>query len=161
MFSTRLLTLASALLLSASTSLVHAAPSAVHPVNFEVYAPHVTTPSASSVWAVGDNQLVQWDTSSLDDAGKNATGMIFLGYLTPNETSEHLYIDHPLASGFKLGDGQANVTVFDVPTRDSYIVVLLGDSANRSDKFTINGSSASSTATPTESAIVVAPTPSA
>ena len=94
MFTPRFLTAFTALLASTSVS---AAPSviaerAVQPVNLEVYAPHVTNPSASSVWNVGETQLVQWDTSKLDDAGKNANGVIFLGYLTPNETSEHLYI---------------------------------------------------------------------
>lgn len=95
MFSPRFLTAFSALLL-ASTS-VSAAPSViaertVQPVNLEVYAPHVTLPSAESIWNVGDIQLVQWDTSKLDSVGKNASGVLFLGYLTPNETSEHLYI---------------------------------------------------------------------
>ena len=34
-----------------------------------------------------------------------------------------MIVDRPLASNFKLGDGQVNATVFDVPTRSTYIVV--------------------------------------
>ncbi|KAI0771382.1 hypothetical protein BC629DRAFT_1595623 [Irpex lacteus] len=146
MFSPRFLTAFSALLL-ASTS-VSAAPSViaertVQPVNSRC-TPHALPPSAWSIWNVGRPNSCSGTLASSTALERTRAGAL---------------LGPPLGVELQLGDGAANVTVFDVPTRDSYIVVLLGDSANRSDKFTINGSSASASSTPTDSAVIVAPTP--
>lgn len=67
-------------------------PSSIQPHEFEVYAPPVTAPNASSVWNVGDTQTVAWDTSKIDDQGLNTTGYLLLGYYVPGDDSEHLDI---------------------------------------------------------------------
>jgi hypothetical protein len=45
--------------------------------------------------------------------------------------------DHPLAEGFDIRDSQRTIRVPDVPPRNNYIVVVMGDSGNRSPEFTI------------------------
>jgi hypothetical protein len=45
--------------------------------------------------------------------------------------------DHPLAEGFDIRDGHRTIRVPDVPPRNNYIVVVMGDSGNRSPEFTI------------------------
>ncbi|KAI0695995.1 hypothetical protein BC835DRAFT_1272477 [Cytidiella melzeri] len=140
MFGARFLTVVSAILLATAAN---AAPGVVartvKPVEFEVFAPPVTEPTTGTVWSAGQVQTVTWDISGLDDAGKNTTGFLLLGYTIPGDTSgnEHLNITNPLANGFKLGDGAVNVTVPSVVPRDTYIVVLLGDSGDASKPFTI------------------------
>jgi len=62
-------------------------------------------------------------------------GRILLGWLADN--SMNLQMDSPLAEGFWLRDGQADITVPSVPERNDYIVVLMGDSGNQSPTFTI------------------------
>lgn len=49
-----------------------------------------------------------------------------------------LYADDPLATGFPITMGRAEITVPSVTTRNSYILVLFGDSGNASPRFTIN-----------------------
>ncbi|KAJ7677471.1 hypothetical protein B0H17DRAFT_1079256 [Mycena rosella] len=97
-----------------------------------VYAPPILNPTADSVWKVGEVETVTWNATGIP-AG--VTGMIMLGYLTPD--SEHLSVT--LASGFNLTDEKVNVTVPAVVSRTNYIVVLFGDSGNISPQFTIQG----------------------
>ncbi|KAJ7442613.1 hypothetical protein FB451DRAFT_1297020 [Mycena latifolia] len=107
-----------------------------------VYDPPILSPTSDSVWVVGEVETVTWNATGIP-AG--VTGMIRLGYLTPD--SEHLSVT--LASGFNLTDEKVNVTVPAVVSRTNYIVVLFGDSGNASPEFTIlasNGTSASSAA---------------
>ena len=48
-----------------------------------------------------------------------------------------------LAEDFNLDDGEVEVTLpSDVATRDDYIIVLFGDSGNKSDRFSITGTAA-------------------
>ncbi|KAF7791405.1 hypothetical protein EIP86_002419 [Pleurotus ostreatoroseus] len=157
MFGLRTLTstLFAAFVLSSSsvaTPLPAATAAIIKPQEFDVYTPSISAPNASTIWQPGETQVVTWSTADLDDTGKEAVGYLLLGYL--ENDSENLDIKHPLATGFHLGDGQTTVTVPNVPTRDDYIVVLLGDSGNTSPQFTIqnpqtsvSSSSASSTAT--------------
>jgi len=111
----------------------------VQPVELDVFAPPVTNPNSTTVWSVGDTQSVVWDTSGLSDEGKNATGLLLLGFLDANDTTgnEHLDIKHPLAHGFQLGIGSIDITVPNVTTRNSYLVALIGDSGDVSKPFTI------------------------
>lgn len=67
----------------------------------------------------------------------NEKGTLLLGYLEDDSTDEHLNIEHPLASGFNMDGGFVNFRCPKVETRKNYIVVLIGDSGNRSPLFTI------------------------
>lgn len=75
--------------------------------------------------------------STKDIPDKDATGSIVLGYLIGNDENEHLDYKNPLASGFKLMDGQRDIVIPNVEPRKTYIIVLFGDSGNASPKFTI------------------------
>lgn len=46
-------------------------------------------------------------------------------------------VDHPLAADFLLTKGEQTITVPNVATKHSYIIVLYGDSGDRTPKFTI------------------------
>ncbi|KAJ7928072.1 hypothetical protein B0H13DRAFT_1969213 [Mycena leptocephala] len=104
-----------------------------------VFDPPITSPTAQSIWKVGEVQTVTWNATGIP-AG--VTGKIMLGYLSPDSEGEHL--SDTLASGFNLTDEKVKVTVPAVVSRTSYIVVLFGDSGNISPEFTIQGLSSSS-----------------
>ncbi|KAI0061492.1 hypothetical protein BV25DRAFT_1826628 [Artomyces pyxidatus] len=129
---------------------VHAAPL----VKRIVVSPHITSPSASTVWNVGDKVTVTWDTSTIPEP-KNFTGSLVLGFETPN--SENLDAANPLATGFLLTDGQVDITVPNVPSKTTYIVVLFGDSGNASPEFTITGGSVSPSTPITSGSAVTSP----
>ncbi|KAJ7625384.1 hypothetical protein DFH06DRAFT_1229386 [Mycena polygramma] len=103
-----------------------------------VFDPPIISPSANTVWKAGQVETVTWNASGIP-AG--STGQIVLGFLTSD--SENLS-NTSLASGFDLTDGKVDITVPSVVTRTNYIIVLFGDSGNRSPEFTIQGSSSSS-----------------
>ncbi|KAG2227981.1 hypothetical protein INT45_012005 [Circinella minor] len=66
------------------------------------------------------------------------SGIIKLGYLEEGSIDEHLYWD--LGSGFLLNSGSQSVRLpRNLKTRDSYIIVLMGNSGNASPQFTIKG----------------------
>ncbi|KIJ31524.1 hypothetical protein M422DRAFT_121206, partial [Sphaerobolus stellatus SS14] len=99
--------------------------------------PPVTYPTAGVDWPVGSSQTVTWDTSEVPP-GFTGTGMILLGYLDNNgDYDEHLDINDPLARGFPLTTGSVVIVVPNVPSRNTYIVVLIGDSGNISGEFHI------------------------
>jgi len=102
-----------------------------------VVSPSITSPSLGDTWPVGSAQNVTWDTTEIPQIAKNYTGTLMLGYYDSDSQSEHLNYTHPLAHGFLLTAGSQNVTVPDVLPRDTYIVVLLGDSGNSSPQFSI------------------------
>ncbi|KAH8099421.1 hypothetical protein BXZ70DRAFT_1009230 [Cristinia sonorae] len=121
------------LTLFAASSVVLAGP--ITPVAFDVYNPKITSPVAAQVWPVGSAQVVSWDLHSIPPSEYEKVGHLLLGF-NENDT-ENLDILHPLSTGFSIGDGNVTITVPDVPTRDDYIVVLLGDSGNVSPEFSI------------------------
>ncbi|KAF8516334.1 hypothetical protein BU17DRAFT_16262, partial [Hysterangium stoloniferum] len=99
----------------------------------DVFNPPIIYPTTGTVWHVGDKHNVTWDPSVLPPAFPG-TGMIVLGFLDDSgDGNEHL----DLAKGFQLITGRAEITVPSVITRDSYILVLFGDSGNASPAFTI------------------------
>ncbi|KAJ1023121.1 hypothetical protein NDA16_003274 [Ustilago loliicola] len=102
-----------------------------------VYNPHITQPTSSSIWVAGKTYQVKWDTSDQPAEAENYTGMIKLGFLPDNgEGGYNLY--WTLTDGFLIRDGKTSVTLpQDLEERSDYIVVLLGDSGNKSEKFTI------------------------
>ncbi|KAI0301171.1 hypothetical protein B0F90DRAFT_1618339, partial [Multifurca ochricompacta] len=99
-----------------------------------VVSPHITNPTRSTVWKVGDKVTVTWDNSTIPPPG-NFTGQLLLGFLTSD--SENLDVSNPLATSFPLSSGAVQITVPDVQFRTNYIVVLFGDSGNASPQFTI------------------------
>ncbi|KAL5482502.1 hypothetical protein ACEPAI_9096 [Sanghuangporus weigelae] len=111
----------------------------------DVANPPVISPNASTVWVVGRADTVLWDTSDLPQQITNLQGTVVLGFLNDSSGNEHLLIDSPLASGFDIRSGQIDIVVPDVEPRTDYIIALMGDSGNISDKFTITSSAGSST----------------
>lgn len=103
-------------------------------------------PTASDNWSAGAPSEVTWDKSCVDDPKfKDYKGSLLLGYEEAGSDSSNLDVEHPLADGFKLADGYVDFTLpSDLETRSTYFVVLLGDSGNRSDKFTITGAAGES-----------------
>ncbi|KAN0118575.1 hypothetical protein V8E52_004998 [Russula decolorans] len=105
----------------------------------DVWAPRVTIPNSQTDWKVGSSQTVTWDTSNPPSQVTNPVGTLLLGYLNPDGSGgENLDVDHPLAQNFQLDAGSVTVTVPTVDPKDSYIVVLIGDSGNASEEFTIS-----------------------
>ncbi|KAL1927596.1 hypothetical protein VTP01DRAFT_3833 [Rhizomucor pusillus] len=102
-----------------------------------VYNPKITVPNASTKWRAGGTYTVKWETTiEGEPIPDGINGAIKLGYLEPGSINEHLYWD--LASGFPLNSGAQTVTLpADLETKNSYIVVLMGDSGNASQKFRI------------------------
>jgi len=127
-------------LVSSTTALpVALAPDAIRRSEDIVYSPPIKSPSQGTVWKVGSKQVVTWDASSIPAGAEGNKGTIMLGY-DDNTGSEHLYYKHPLADGFPLTAGQQSITVPNVPKKTTYIVAVLGDSGNISQKFTISPS---------------------
>ncbi|KAJ6585179.1 hypothetical protein B0H19DRAFT_1016228 [Mycena capillaripes] len=102
-----------------------------------VYSPPITKPDASTRWARGTEVTVTWSTSDIPQSITNSKGRLLLGYLKAGSSNEHLDLDHPLAEGFDIRDGHRTVQVPDVTPRHTYVLVLMGDSGNRSPEFTI------------------------
>jgi len=112
-------------------------------VSRDVVSPPITSPTATTVWYVGQTQTVTWSTTDLPVNQTNPVGMLVLGYWYNN--SENLMLDTPLATNLNYSVGQAQITVPNVPTGSDYIVVLFGDSGNASPEFTILNDASSST----------------
>ncbi|KAF8878392.1 hypothetical protein CPB85DRAFT_460694 [Mucidula mucida] len=95
-----------------------------------VYAPPVTSPTTGTVWTIGEEAVVTWDTSNAPAQISNKHGKIYLRlHGVTNMTA--------LAAGFKITDGNVTVVVPDVAPSEKYVVVLYGDSGNWSKKFAI------------------------
>ncbi|KAJ3489209.1 hypothetical protein NLI96_g2267 [Meripilus lineatus] len=107
----------------------------------DVVNPHITSPTAATVWTVGSKQTVTWDTSDLPPPANitNIKGKVILGFLEPD--SYNLMLDSPLAQGFSILDGSVVITIPNVPVRTNYIIALMGDSGNISPEFRIVGGS--------------------
>ncbi|KAJ3926537.1 MAG: hypothetical protein NXY57DRAFT_716296 [Lentinula lateritia] len=98
----------------------------------DVYIPHITAPTASTVWRCGQTVNVTWDSSNRPKDVTNPEGMVLLR----KEGLEDA--QHPLASGFNVVDFHSiSFKIPRVPRRDDYQIVLFGDSGNFSPKFTI------------------------
>ncbi|KAF9534650.1 hypothetical protein CPB83DRAFT_842681 [Crepidotus variabilis] len=99
----------------------------------DVYAPHITYPTAGVVWISGQTQTVTWDTSDAPTQITNPIGHILL---RKGSSTTPLI----LANNFNILDGKAQVTVPNVIEGDDYALVLFGDSGDWSPEFTITGS---------------------
>ncbi|VDC03357.1 unnamed protein product [Peniophora sp. CBMAI 1063] len=103
-----------------------------------VWAPPITAPDAQTVWRVGAQETVRWDTSDAPADPTSTSATIYLGYMNyDGEGGENLDTEHPLATDVDLTKGEYTITVPTVPHRDTYIVALVGDSGNISPEFTI------------------------
>jgi len=126
---TSVMSLFSSVFVAAST-LVAANPLVVNLAARDVFVPPVLEPTSSTVWIVGQQAEVTWDTSNHPVNITNSIGRIMLrksGLATPVI----------LASNFSILDGQVNVTVPWVIDGNDYQIVLFGDSGNFSPDFSI------------------------
>jgi len=96
----------------------------------DVYVPPVTYPKAGTVWKIGDDHHVRWDTSNPPEQITNREGMILLAHDKLQDTK------HPLAKGFDILKGSVKIKVPRVKP-GKYALVLFGDSGNYSPTFTI------------------------
>ncbi|KAI8078194.1 uncharacterized protein B0P05DRAFT_542890 [Gilbertella persicaria] len=111
-------------------------------VNAIVINPKITSPTTGTKWRAGGTFTVKWETTYFDGSSNvpipdTQNGRIMLGYLENNDPyNEHL--KWTLATNFPLNSGAQQITLpSDLSTRTSYIIVLMGDSGNASNKFTI------------------------
>ncbi|KAG5716643.1 hypothetical protein E4T56_gene16376 [Termitomyces sp. T112] len=102
-----------------------------------VYNPKITSPVETTTWNVGHQAVVTWDLHDIPKESWKQKSMIVLGWVEQGNLNEHLDLDHPLAKDFELSDRRATITVPNVPPKDNYIVVVFGDSGNRSPAFSI------------------------
>ncbi|KAJ7134789.1 hypothetical protein C8R44DRAFT_771476 [Mycena epipterygia] len=117
----------------------------LQPQQLDVITPHITSPTEKDSWTPGSIQTVTWETQDIPPAFVNNSGMILLGHMGTTydskgrpQTTENLNTTCPLANHFLIGAGKVNVTVpLDTPPRDTYIIVLFGDSGNTSPQFKI------------------------
>ncbi|TDL17212.1 hypothetical protein BD410DRAFT_776335 [Rickenella mellea] len=123
-----------------------------------VWDPPITSPDASTVWTVGSKETVKWDISSKPQVVSSFSGTLVLGFLD-NTEGEHLMLDSPLAQGFNLTDATVDIVVPNLPARNDYIVVLMGDSGNASPKFTIANSSIENPASSSSSSLTTPTAP--
>ncbi|CAA7269070.1 unnamed protein product [Cyclocybe aegerita] len=101
-----------------------------------VNTPKITNPTDKTVWTIGSDTVATWDTHDVQK-GTNPKGTLFLGHLENGSDDEHLDMQRPLASNFLLRQGYVNFTCPNVAEGQRYIVVLVGDSGNRSPEFKI------------------------
>ncbi|KAF9071197.1 hypothetical protein BDP27DRAFT_1322495 [Rhodocollybia butyracea] len=108
------------------------------------FSPTIIYPKGHDiVWEAGTTTYnMTWETDNIPEELKNSTGSVLLGWLDNQEGkyNEHLDSDYPLSSGFMLADGFTSFTIDssrNLPTRDSYVLCLMGDSGNISDPLTI------------------------
>ncbi|KAH9936223.1 uncharacterized protein B0H18DRAFT_1081901 [Fomitopsis serialis] len=128
-----------ALAFAASAALALAAPASFIPIADDVilWSADISAPNIFTTWQVGSTQTIKWDPSQVPQTAANHTGVVLLGYY--ENDSENLDTQTPLVTGFQISDGQVDITVPNVPTRNDYIVVLFGNSGNASPTFTITG----------------------
>ncbi|KAI9508332.1 hypothetical protein F5148DRAFT_1013746 [Russula earlei] len=104
----------------------------------DVWAPPITQPDSTTVWTIGTNVTATWDMSTRPADVTNPNGVLLLGHLEPDgQGGENLDVDHPLANGFLLDDGQVTFQVPNVQPNTNYIVALIGSSGNISPQFQI------------------------
>ena len=102
-----------------------------------VYNPRITFPTGGETWIAGTSHNVTWDVSNLPQGFENAKSTLKLGYTTPDGQGG-LNEKWTLADGFFTRDGVVTFTLpDDLPQIDSAIVVLFGDSGNKSPSFQI------------------------
>ncbi|KAG6872607.1 hypothetical protein C0995_008352 [Termitomyces sp. Mi166 len=96
----------------------------------DIFSPPIISPNASTIWIVGNVEIVTWNTSSAPVNISNRASVVLrpAGQLTP---------DFVLATDFNLRSGSVNVTVPDTVAPGDYDITLFGDSGNVSPTFEI------------------------
>ncbi|KAF7298885.1 hypothetical protein MIND_00836500 [Mycena indigotica] len=117
-----------------------------------VFNPPILIPNETTAWTAGSVETVTWNATGIPEG---VPGKLQLGFLTSE--SENLSVI--LAQGFNLTDEKVQITVPNVVTRSNYIIVLFGDSGNRSPEFTIKGSSSPSSSSASASGKTSTPPP--
>ncbi|RPD65497.1 hypothetical protein L227DRAFT_214006 [Lentinus tigrinus ALCF2SS1-6] len=100
--------------------------------------PPIIVPKTGDVWKAGERQTVKWSIDGINvyDPGLNPLrGKIFIGHLTNN--SRYIWFTEPLASDFTYLQQQVDIIVPTFPTAHNYFLVLVGQSDNWSQFFTI------------------------
>lgn len=111
----------------------------------DVISPPILEPNASSIWTIGSQQIVTWNTTGIPSNPSeitNTIGEIVLGFNSSD--GENLDLNNTLAQGFLLTDGNVSITVPNVTVGNNYIIALIGDSGNTSPPFTITSDPATS-----------------
>jgi hypothetical protein len=62
------------------------------PVSDIVVAPGFSNPTGGEIYQSGSAQVAQWETSTIPAEAQNYTGVLYLGYNTPDSPSENLDI---------------------------------------------------------------------
>ncbi|KAK0187941.1 hypothetical protein F5146DRAFT_1226310 [Armillaria mellea] len=104
----------------------------------DVFSPKITNPTAGTTWFKDSHVNVMWDTSNAPQNLTNTKGKLVLGFMNDQDGNEHLDMQNPLAEGFDIFAGTVSFRVPDVTPGQDYIVVLFGDSGNRSPRFSIS-----------------------
>ncbi|KAG9309831.1 hypothetical protein JVU11DRAFT_1139 [Chiua virens] len=105
--------------------------SLLKPTELDVWVPSIFYPHAGIVWEKGETHNVKWDASNPPSQITNPYGKIYL-------VKDNLILfDRQLASDFALSGGQVGVKVPTDIDSGIYQLVLMGDSGNWSDEFTI------------------------
>jgi hypothetical protein len=103
-----------------------------------VYNPPVTHPTANTIWYAGRKETVTWtvDQDQIPANAKNYEAVIKLGYV-PKSGAGGYNLKWTLAK-VPITDEEADITLpADLEPRRDYIIVVMGDSGNRSKKFQI------------------------
>ncbi|KAF8997974.1 hypothetical protein BDQ17DRAFT_1309386 [Cyathus striatus] len=90
----------------------------------DVFNPTILTPTASTVWTIGDIQSVTWDTSNAPENISNGALVLLSN------------VELVLAQGFDFRSGSVNFTVPNVAP-GTYHITLFGDSGDISPDFQI------------------------
>ncbi|KAF9071199.1 hypothetical protein BDP27DRAFT_534348 [Rhodocollybia butyracea] len=90
----------------------------------DVYSPKILTPDATTVWQTGTHGVVTWKPPPANIPLTNRNGTILLGHLSDT-------------GGENLDISNATIEVPKVPA-GKYIIVLMGDSGNKSPEFEIH-----------------------
>ncbi|PPQ95979.1 hypothetical protein CVT26_016195 [Gymnopilus dilepis] len=99
----------------------------------DVFTPEVLLPTTGTVWTVGAQEMVTWDTSNAPVNITNKIGRVLL-------RKAGMTLPVILADNFSILQGSVQVTVPWVEDGDDYQVNLFGDSGDFSNVFTISGS---------------------
>ncbi|BGP45592.1 hypothetical protein JCM10450v2_001411 [Rhodotorula kratochvilovae] len=148
MFASPSSLLASALALLATASAVSAADGVFDPSKDQHskidYQPAFTSPKGGEVFVAGQEYTASWNQqlpSNIPVGNVSQSADLLLGYDEEGSTSLHLnwtlksdvplYAPNPDSVTFTVPD--------DIPSRDSYFLVLLGSTNNQSPRFSVVG----------------------
>jgi len=96
----------------------------------DVWAPTIISPNSTTVWTLGQQYNVTWNTSNAPSEISNGAAVV----LGENGT----LTDDVLAEGFDLRQGWVTVTVpTNLTAGPNYSIILFGDSGDESEPFSI------------------------